>query len=261
MTAQTRANLKLEFETGDTPDGDNYADLIDSFISISDTSAQTINSDLTVAGLTATTVSAQTVNTSAMSATILNISEASAAVLSWGSATGTNLTLTGTVSASAGNFEVLRVGGQPVTTGVSAAVVEVYITATASTAIGSQGVFVTANGVTSAAATALVDFTHSSPFELTYIGTDTKNFHIVANMSVISAGSNENMSGAVMKNGAVVARSRIERRIGTGSDRGAFGVGTIIQLTSGETVSLALANDSATSNLTLKAANMQITEV
>lgn len=42
MTAKSRANLKAVFQTGDTPDGDNFADLIDSFVSLTDTSAQSI---------------------------------------------------------------------------------------------------------------------------------------------------------------------------------------------------------------------------
>ena len=44
MTAKTRNNLKSEFETGDVPDGTDYSDLIDSFLSLSDTDAQTITS-------------------------------------------------------------------------------------------------------------------------------------------------------------------------------------------------------------------------
>lgn len=52
MTAQTRAVNKSVFEEGDTPQGSDYANLIDSFLSLVDTSAQAIQSDLSVASLT-----------------------------------------------------------------------------------------------------------------------------------------------------------------------------------------------------------------
>lgn len=42
MTAKSRANLKAVFQTGDKPDGDDFSDLIDSFVSLTDTSAQSL---------------------------------------------------------------------------------------------------------------------------------------------------------------------------------------------------------------------------
>lgn len=46
MTAQTRAVLKSVFEDGDTLQGTNFSDLIDSFISILDSGTQTISGTL-----------------------------------------------------------------------------------------------------------------------------------------------------------------------------------------------------------------------
>lgn len=90
MTAQNRSVLKGVFETGDVPDGDNYADLIDSFISLSDSTAQAITSNITVPAVTITgIVSANDVNAS--SASIISISVSS-------------LHVTGVVSAATGNF-------------------------------------------------------------------------------------------------------------------------------------------------------------
>jgi len=48
MTAQSRATLKAKFETGDTPTGTDYADLIDSSVSLVDASAQTVASNLVI---------------------------------------------------------------------------------------------------------------------------------------------------------------------------------------------------------------------
>jgi hypothetical protein len=50
MTAQTRSTLKNAFEQGDRPQGSDFADLIDSFLSISDTASQTITSPVVFGG-------------------------------------------------------------------------------------------------------------------------------------------------------------------------------------------------------------------
>lgn len=74
MTAQTRSVLKGLFEDGDKPSGNNYSDWIDSMVSIADTTAQTMTSELQVPNLHATSeVSAPTgnfVTVNASSATI-----------------------------------------------------------------------------------------------------------------------------------------------------------------------------------------------
>lgn len=74
MTAQTRSVLKALFEDGDKPSGSNYSDWIDSMVSIADTTAQTMTSELQVPNLHATSeVSAPTgsfVTVNASSATI-----------------------------------------------------------------------------------------------------------------------------------------------------------------------------------------------
>lgn len=52
MTAQNRTTNKSAFEQSDVPVGTDYADLIDSFVSIVDTTAQSIASDLTIPNIT-----------------------------------------------------------------------------------------------------------------------------------------------------------------------------------------------------------------
>lgn len=92
MTAQVRSLLKGVFEDGDQPSGANFADLIDSFVSIADTTAQSISSNLTVPTLVAsvevssplvnaTTVNAVTVSASTMTATRIDVTTVSASVI------------------------------------------------------------------------------------------------------------------------------------------------------------------------------------
>lgn len=52
MTAQPRIVNKSRFEQGDSPQGSDYEDLIDSFLSLADTTAQSIASSITVPSLT-----------------------------------------------------------------------------------------------------------------------------------------------------------------------------------------------------------------
>jgi len=77
MTAQNRATLKAVFEDGDIPTGSNYADLIDSFVSIADTTAQSMSSKLTLDTAEVTdTVTAATVHVE--TGMVLNIEATSA---------------------------------------------------------------------------------------------------------------------------------------------------------------------------------------
>lgn len=46
MTAKTRAQNKTQFENGDKPQGSDFENLIDSYVSIADTTAQTVTSKL-----------------------------------------------------------------------------------------------------------------------------------------------------------------------------------------------------------------------
>ncbi len=67
MTQQTRSTNKGRFEQGDKPQGSDYVDLVDSYLSLADTDTQTITSDIVVPVLTATTeVSAIQINVSAL---------------------------------------------------------------------------------------------------------------------------------------------------------------------------------------------------
>jgi hypothetical protein len=88
MTAKTRSNLVTEFQTGDVPDGSDYQDLIDSALNLTDSSAQTMTSKLTISGgLETTNVTAQRVFcsaatfTGAVSAATLNATSAQTSFL------------------------------------------------------------------------------------------------------------------------------------------------------------------------------------
>jgi len=102
MTTQTRSTLKSLFETGDTPDGGNYSDMIDSALSLVDTSAQSINSDLSVPKIIATEVSADVVNCSGLAVTTMLVSAVNFA---------TETTASVSAAASVLGYITIQVGG------------------------------------------------------------------------------------------------------------------------------------------------------
>jgi len=60
MTIASRVTIKADFENGDRPQASDYADWIDSFLHLSDSTAQSVTSPLTLGTVGITTVSAQT---------------------------------------------------------------------------------------------------------------------------------------------------------------------------------------------------------
>lgn len=114
MTAQSRTNLQARFENGDTPQGTDYTDLIDSFVSLVDTTAQTLSSNLIVPTLIATEVSAQTLSVqtfttdfvvaSAATFTRVDATTVSGATVNGATMNATNI---GATAVSAANFNVV----------------------------------------------------------------------------------------------------------------------------------------------------------
>ena len=82
MTAQSRATNRANFEQGDVLSGSNFSDLIDSFVSIVDTTAQSMASDLEVPNIRCNAVaSAEAVYVSALhitaASTVLSTAQSS----------------------------------------------------------------------------------------------------------------------------------------------------------------------------------------
>lgn len=107
MSTLDRATLKAAFQNGDQPQGSDYENLIDSFVSLAETTTQTMNGQLVLAGgVSAASVNAGTITaTGAISgasvfATIANFTTISGqtATLSTIQAPASGLAMTGLVS-------------------------------------------------------------------------------------------------------------------------------------------------------------------
>lgn len=120
MTIQSRTTLKSTFENGDRPQGSNYADTFDSFLHLTDTTAQSISSPITVTTLGATTVSAATVSANDVNGSAASFTKIEAATVSAQRVNGSAATFLGTVSAATVHLGQLIVNADA-TAAVSAA--------------------------------------------------------------------------------------------------------------------------------------------
>lgn len=82
MTAQTRSTNKGKFNVNDVPSEADYADLIDSFLSLTDTTAQSVTSPMTVSGaLTVTSFASAMVTAAASGGTVHTVPTTAAGYL------------------------------------------------------------------------------------------------------------------------------------------------------------------------------------
>lgn len=176
MTAQSRATLKSKFENGDVPTGEDFGDLIDSFVSLTETSAQNIAgnvqfssnvcaANLFTASFVATSVEASTGTfTGPVTVSSLTVNNtASVSVFRADSVSANNATFNGIVTASTlvvpNTATLSAVQAQSVTTSALAAqTIAVSGTATfnagmtVSGAVRRNVAFVTAAGTTQGSA-------------------------------------------------------------------------------------------------------------
>lgn len=243
MTAQSRATLKAEFEDGDVPDGTNYADLIDSFLSLIDSTAQSVASPITVPSITVTgEVSAGQVNAVEVSASVGSFQVLGVA----GEVSAATAFVSGAVCAG-----TLFIGGNEVLAAGAGATIEVFFESTATTSFAGAGTFTTLRAVTSSDSTFTVEFEHTSSageHEIKYIGPNAKTFHVAAHISFEILGNNKLGKFCLAKNGTELTKSEMQRFVSTGTDVGAISVGSLISLVSGDTVDVRMANATDTTD-------------
>ena len=120
MAQQTRPVNKARLEDGDTPTGSQWADLVDSFVALADSTAQTMTSDLQTPRLIATTeVSSPQVNATEVSASVVNKTILNTPLVS-ASAANVGILNVSTVSAAGASANMMgrfRVGSTAATMG------------------------------------------------------------------------------------------------------------------------------------------------
>lgn len=93
---------------------------------------------------------------------------------------------------------------------------------------------------------------------LTYTGATTLRALVTCTVSMTCVGSNDVLHFRIGKNGVTDAASEVQRKIGTGSDVGAAALTFATDLTTGDHVSLFVRNATATDNVTIETASMQL---
>lgn len=270
MTAQSKATLKGKFETGDTPTGSDYADLIDSALNTADTTAQTLSSDLTVPVLTATTVTANAVNASSATLTNLDVTNfavtnLSAVTVTAGTVQADNVTVVSAVSAkdmwttsltstdinstnvSAGQ---LWVGGTQIK---QEAFCMIYAVASADTTFSAASGWQRLLATTSAAPGLAVNVTQATTngFMFSMDVNTSAVYHCDFGVSMLAGGNSKVYQFGFAKNGTPIPQGRMTRKIGTGADVGAATLVTSVVLTSGDTIEVVVRNLTDTTTLTL----------
>ena len=148
MTAQTKATLKPLFETGDVPDGSTYTDLIDSFVNLADTTAQTMSGALVTTVLGASEVSAPTgkFGTVAVSGGLSAARGEFGVVGITGDVSAVNaqfkaVAVSGGVSAAVGQFGTLEVSGNATFSAASITLLTLtgFVTAQVTASVQNQG--------------------------------------------------------------------------------------------------------------------------
>ena len=233
MAQQDKATLKQAFETGDAPDGSDFANLIDSQLNLQETTAQTINGPVAFAGgasfaaISAATVGGATGDFGEISATTATFSRVSAnSIFGLGKAEMHAVAFGTAVFASLSTYAVLS------------------------------------NIVTSADAGVLSQFTHNGSGQLTYTGTLTKAFEVEVSFSCEAVTSLQRFRAAIAVNGSAVERTSINFKCTTaaGQSMGAGSFGGVILLTANSTVAIAAQALANVSDIVFTRVNMRVRE-
>lgn len=239
MTAKTRTTLKGVFEDGDATSGDNFADLIDSFLSLSDTSAQSVTSPVTFTTIGATTASATTFQGTTVSASAIHGSAAKFTTVSASSVYASSISVGGTELVSLAQ----PYGG-------------LYFTSAQATVISSAGEYYKAGG-----GTALTNnsshFTMPVDNRLLYSDSLQRHFHVVVQATVdLASGTNQvlgiqlyhyNASAAA---GALIAHSEAHTFLAA-TDVEQITTHADLSMKNGDYVELWISNETGTPNATV----------
>lgn len=221
MTQQNRTTNKGKFEQGDKPQGSDYVDLIDSYVSLADTTAQSVSSPMTVTGSlgASTTVSAVSVEASA----------------------GEFRTITTSALAVSGDVVIqgdLDVQGTLQFTQTDTG--EFYLDATA--AVSASATYIEPISTVSALPVFLVNF-EATAGSLRYTGSAARTFLGIMSVSLAASSNNTETFMTIGVDGSALTRLEVDKNIGTSNDE--IEVHGLLRLANGERVGPMMRGDAA----------------
>jgi hypothetical protein len=132
---------------------------------------------------------------------------------------------------------------------------DMYVSTPAATTISNTTSYFDAAG-TWTAGSELKQFDMNTNGQLRYIGTPSIEVVVFATASITVAGSNDVIHLEFRKNGTDVAGSDAVRKVGTGSDVGAFSVIGITGMATNDYITIAFRNETAADNVTAEEAHV-----
>ena len=259
MAVKSRATLKGNFADGETFTGSNAADWIDSYLHLTDSTAQSVQSPMTFAnpvGFTTTAsgdrLEAQRVVTSAIRAS------GDATFDCRVSASALNIVTTisaDTVYASSAFLGGVGIGPAATSFG------EIYLSSAQATTISAAGGYSESFGGTLLSTSAQRDFDMPRDFTLRYTGSVEKEFRVAAHVSMSAGGNNKNVGMRLGKVAGGDSKTEIYRFIGTGANTGAASVGGLFKMANNQTVSLFVTNTTDTVAVTIHKLTMSAFEI
>ncbi len=131
---------------------------------------------------------------------------------------------------------------------------EFSINSAAASVIATGDTYQKASGTTTAGM--LNAMTSPSDMRLTYTGASTQVFDVHCSISLTADTNNKLSSLVIAKNGTPDLTTAITRKIGTGSDQGAVGIGGLIELATNDYVELWVTAEDSAIEITIEQVSM-----
>lgn len=125
-----------------------------------------------------------------------------------------------------------------------------YITTAAATTLADASTPTKASGTT-ASVGASSDVTVATSNRITYTGAPTVYVLVFMSATMTCASSTQEIEMSIAKNGTQLEHSIIQRKIGTGSDKGAAGTFALVSLAQNDYIEAFVANNTSTGAITL----------
>jgi hypothetical protein len=131
-----------------------------------------------------------------------------------------------------------------------------YITTPVATTFAVAGTPKKASGTTTSAD--LYRVTHPMNNRLTYTGSKTRSFHVIASMSVSQNNNNRYFSFYVAKNGVILPESRQDIKIVSSTDQVSVTLSCRVNLAPNDYIEIWVENQTATTDVTLQTMNLSM---
>ena len=132
---------------------------------------------------------------------------------------------------------------------------EIYITTPAATVLSDTTTWVDVAGTYALTANAM-NWDMNTNGQLRYIGAAQRAVHLAASCSFTVAGSNDVIEVELAKNSVNIAASRIQRKVGTGSDVGSTALHGFTTVVTNDYITLEVRNITASDDVTFQTLNL-----